>query len=140
MARAKVHVAKKRFRLDDETYRAMLKRVTGKSSSADLDAAELGRVLDEFKRLGFTEGNSFTKSIDDFDDPEPHARLIRALWADCVAAGVIHDASERALRKFIRRVARVDTIQWLDSRQANKVIEALKSMRARGGQKSARVK
>jgi phage gp16-like protein len=135
LALAKVHVAKKRLGLDDGVYRAILKRVTGKESAAKLDAAELGRVLDEFKAMGFREGNSFTATLDDFTDQEPQARLIRALWADCVAHGVIRDASERALRRFVRRTARVDSIQWLGPREANAVIEGLKAMKARDAHK-----
>ncbi len=51
---ARIHVAKKALRLSDELYRAIIARVTGgKRSSAALDAAERGRLLDELRRLGF---------------------------------------------------------------------------------------
>ncbi len=50
---AKIHIAKKDLRMDDVAYRAMLKRVTGKSSSAGMSPRQRGAVLAEFKRLGW---------------------------------------------------------------------------------------
>jgi len=80
---AKIHLAKKRLALDQETYRATIARVCGgKTSAGDLDEDERGKLLDEFKRSGFIEGGSYTTSIADFDDREPQARLICCLWAD----------------------------------------------------------
>jgi hypothetical protein len=88
-------------------------------------------LLDEFTRLGFREGNSFTTKLSDFSYGEPQARLIRAYWSDCKAAGAIRDSSEKSLRRFIQRTAKVDDIRWLTALDANKVIEALKAMKTR---------
>jgi|GEM_PF-465937 len=138
-ARAKLHVAKKRLGLDDEVYRAVLQKVTGKSSSADLDGAELGRVLDEFQRLGFREGASFSAKLEDFGDRWPQARFVRALWTECAALGLFRDTSERALRRFIKRQAKVESINWLTPRGAAAVITALKVMKSRHKQKRSQV-
>lgn len=51
---AKVHIAKKELGLDDGTYRDVLRRVTGKTSAADLSKEKLEAVLAEFVRLGWT--------------------------------------------------------------------------------------
>ena len=113
---AKIHLAKKRLGPTDELYHAIIARVSkGKASSGDLSQEERGRLLDEFKQLGFLEGGSFTKSLDDFTDREPQARLIRALWADCAVFGIISDSSEPALRKFIKRTTSRDALEWLDA-------------------------
>jgi hypothetical protein len=88
-------------------------------------------LLDEFTRLGFREGNSFTTKLSDFSYGEPQARLIRAYWSDCKAAGAMSDSSEKSLRRFIQRTAKVDDIRWLTALDANKVIEALKAMKTR---------
>ena len=135
-ARAKLHVAKKRLGLDDEVYREVLRRVTGKSSSADLDSTELGPVLDEFQRMGFREGASFTSKLEDFGDWWPQARFIRALWAEVSGLGLLRDSSERALQQFVKRVGKVDRLNWLTPRGAHAVITALKTMKARHRQKS----
>ena len=54
---AKIHVAKLQMKLDDDTYPALLERITGKTSAADLTARERSAVLDEFYRLGWTAKN-----------------------------------------------------------------------------------
>ncbi len=135
---AKIHLAKKRLGLDDETYRAIIARVCGgKTSAGDLDQTERGKLLNEFQRFGFLEGASYTTKLDDFDDHEPQARLIRALWTDLTAIGALRDSSERALRSFIKRTVRSDSISWLTAHQANVCIEALKAMKARAGHRPA---
>ncbi len=129
---AKIHVGKKRLGLADDVYRSIIATVCkGKTSAADCNERELGRILDAFKTLGFSEGNSFTTSLDDFDDREPQARLVRALWADCLALGIIKNRSEKALQAFVKRVSGTDNLRWLTPQGANKVIEGLKAMKAR---------
>ena len=54
----KIHVARRMLALDDDTYRALLVRVTKKSSCADMNENHLRAVLDEFKALGFTAKKS----------------------------------------------------------------------------------
>lgn len=51
---AKVHIAKKDLGLDEDTYRAVLTRVTGHDSSANCSVPELVRAVAEFRRLGWT--------------------------------------------------------------------------------------
>jgi len=49
-----IKVAVKQLGLDEETYRALLVRVTGKSSCAQMSGFERARVLDALKAQGFT--------------------------------------------------------------------------------------
>lgn len=131
---AKIHLAAKRLGLDDASYRAIVARVaSGKTSSADLDQDERGALLDEFKRLGFAEGNTHRHSLDEFADGEPQHRLIRALWADCIERGLLRDGSERALNRFVRRTGGVDALRFCGPREANAVIEGLKAITNRAG-------
>lgn len=53
----RIHQAKKQLQLDDDTYRALLQRVTGKASSADMTTEERNQVLREFARLGFKDAD-----------------------------------------------------------------------------------
>ena len=128
---AKIHIGAKRLGMDEDTRRAFLLRMTGKSSSADLNQTQRSAVLDEMKRLGFREGNTHTTPIEDFKDKEPQHRLIRALWAELQALGVLRDSSEKALRRFIKHCSGCDSIKWLGTREANLVIEGLKSWKRR---------
>lgn len=50
---AKIHIAKKDLCLDDGMYRDILKRVTGKDSSAKMLIGELEKVIYEFGNLGW---------------------------------------------------------------------------------------
>lgn len=132
----KIHVAKKQLGLDDATYRALLSRLTGKDSSKDLTSRQMSLVLAEMERLGFkpipTKGKKpvkITRTREQADD-EQH-RKIWALWLDLAAEGIISEASEAGLAGFVKRQTGVEALQWLSSRQASAVIEALKGWRAR---------
>lgn len=50
---AKVHLAKKALGLDDETYRALLSRVTSKDSAADCTVPQLTAVVMEMRKKGW---------------------------------------------------------------------------------------
>ena len=49
---AAIHVCSSQLGLDREAYEAVLQRVTGKTSSADMDDDERHAVLQELRRLG----------------------------------------------------------------------------------------
>lgn len=49
----RIHAGKKALGMDDDTYRCLLERVTGKRSSADMTGTERNAVIAELVRLGF---------------------------------------------------------------------------------------
>lgn len=53
MSLAVIHMGRRALALDDETYRAMLYRLTGKYSSKDLSVLEKRLVVDEMRAWGF---------------------------------------------------------------------------------------
>lgn len=128
---AKIHIAKAQLGLDDEDYRALLARVTGKRSSRDLNAREVDMVLGEFKRLGWRPktNSGFRKS------DKAYVRLVYALWKEAGRVGAVRDSSKSALMSFVGRqigggedrakVAR--SPDFLTAAEANKVSEALKA-------------
>jgi phage gp16-like protein len=124
---AKLHCAKRDLRLDDDAYRAILRQVTGKESGADLDAIELGAVLDKMARLGFVSPRTLAM---DGGPGGPQQRKAQALWHDLGEMGVLDDP-EGGLRRFARHLVGVEALEWADANQMNKVIEALKAWRAR---------
>lgn len=124
-----IHFGKKSLGLDEDTYRAMLERVTGKTSAADMDTRELALVLDEMRRLGVkrkpgTE-KDFTRSAD------PLLRKMFAMWKAMGADGIVIDPSRPALRAFVKRQTGIDNPEWLTGSDVSKVIEAFKQWRAR---------
>ncbi|MGH7812680.1 MAG: phage protein GemA/Gp16 family protein [Candidatus Binataceae bacterium] len=132
---AKIHVAKKQLGLDDETYRAIVARVSGQyrakpvASSAALDDRERDALLREFERLGWRATQPGGRRDDWIDSREPHVRLLIALWGDAYDAGIIRAKARRpALRKFVKRMTGRDALQWLSPEETNTCIEALKAM------------
>ena len=136
----KVQIARREMRLAEDDYRAVLLRVTGKTSSTACSDAELGRVLDEFKAKGWTpkvvacgKARSGTAPIPNRPADHPSAKKARALWLSLWNLGEIRDASEAALESFAHRQLKVERLQWADQALVYKLIEALKAMAERAG-------
>lgn len=119
---ARLHCAKRDLGLDDDTYRDILERVTGKRSASNLGSAAIGAVLDEFKRLGWQSVSAPRKSN------RPVIRKVFALWGALKELGVLRDHTREGLRGFIRRMTHgaCDDPDWMTDEQARIVIEALK--------------
>ena len=49
----KIHVAKAQLKMDEDSYRNLLQRVTGTNSCAGMNVEQLERVMDEMKDKGF---------------------------------------------------------------------------------------
>ena len=134
----KVQIARKELGLDEETYRAILERITGQTSSAACSDAQLGRVLDEFKAKGWTpkvvaggrQGRPARKTP---PAASPVAKKARALWISLHQLGAVRDPSEAALEAFAHRQLGVDRLHWADQSQGYRLIEALKAMAEREG-------
>lgn len=127
---AKIHIAKKDLGLDDDTYRAVLRRVTGRDSAKGLTAGRLIAVIEEFKRLGWqppTRGGSRP-----LGDGVQEAK-IRALWLALWNMGAVENPSEAALGVYVKRIAGVDAPRFLRANDARRVIETLKQWGARVG-------
>lgn len=133
----KIHVAKKQLGLDDDTYRDVLRRVTGKESSGSCSITELEDVKAEMVNLGFkpkkaTHPRAGKRPL---ADGEIAAKL-RALWISGYHLAVVTDPSEAALAAFVKRATGgkkggVDALQWMTADDARKAIEALKAWLAR---------
>lgn len=123
----KVHVAKKQLAVEEGAYRALLTRVTGKTSCSVMSEAELIRVIEEFKRLGFSDLPKPAKRAGGRAQAMAGtARKIRALWLSLYHLGEIQDSSEAALAAFVERTTGVEALQWIDGVQADAVIKALR--------------
>lgn len=138
-ATAMVHIAKKALKLDDETYRSILEKHFNVSSSADLNDAQLGQLVEHFKSLGFkpkrkAPARAGTRPMGD----APEHRKMRALWLSLYHLGVVSEPSEAALAHFAKRVSGgqaggTDALQWLSGDACYKIIEALKKWATREG-------
>ena len=129
---AKIHIAAKALGLDDATYRQILERLTGKSSSRDLKDHQLAAVLAEFQRLGWTppkgSGGAATSRK---ASGKAHVRKVFAIWSDMCKGGIPETPTRAALLAFVKRMTGLDDPEWMTVTQANTVTEALKAWRKR---------
>jgi len=136
---AKVHLAKKDLRLDDETYRDILERETGRRSSAECSVQELENLVAHFRRQGFVPktvaGGRKDSAVQRRPRPADHpvAKKARALWISLHQLGVVENASEQALEAFAKRQLGVERLQWMDQGFSSKLIDALKDWAKREG-------
>lgn len=124
-----IHIAKKQLGLDDDTYRHLLVTVTKKSSTKDMTVWELDKVIDNLKSKGFIVKNS--KKSGKITATEPVHKKIRSLWLELADAGAIKNSSEKAINSYVKRITGVEVMDWLNTDQAMRVIESLKSWLAR---------
>lgn len=138
---AKIHLGKKDIGLDDDTYRDVLERITGRRSAAECSQPELEAMVEYFKNSGFVPKVIGGKP-DQARKPRatgprradhPAAKKARALWLALADLGVVQDRRESALEAFARRQLGVDRLQWANQGQTYKLIEALKKMAERAG-------
>jgi phage gp16-like protein len=119
---AALHVAKKKLGLDEDTYRAKLSNLTGKTSAKDMSEAERQKVLTVFRNEGFAPA-----------EPKPsglsgkYAKKLQALWIAGHNLGVVADRRDAALLAFVKRQTAIDHTRFLRyPDDAAKAIEALK--------------
>lgn len=127
---AKIHLARKQLALTEDSYRDILRRITGLDSAAAMRADQLDAVLKEFGRLGWKAKKGPARS------GKAQVRMIHAVWKDIVAL-LGHGGTEQ-LRAFVRRQTRteahpdgIDSPEFLDARMGERVLEGLKAWRAR---------
>lgn len=128
----KIKLAQKSLQMDDDDYRQMLLRVTTtQTSTTKCSVAQLTRVVEEMKRLGFvaTPRKPTARRAAD----HPTALKARALWISLHHLGAVQNPTEPALEAFARRQLKCDALQWADGGQMFKLIEALKAMAEREG-------
>jgi len=123
-----IHVAKKQLGLDEDTYRALLARITGKTSSAAMTEAERQAVVAELRRQGFKPASKgVRKRLEG-----RFAKKLQALWIAGWNLGVVRNREDAALIAFVQRQTNVDHVRFLvEAAEARKAIEALKGWMAR---------
>ncbi len=112
-----IHVAQRDLALTEDTYRALLERVTGQRSAADLDAKQRRVVIDEFYRLGW-KPKTHRKPRQVAASKQKMMSKVEALLADAGRSWAYADG-------VAKRVCKVDSVQFCDEEQLRKVVAAL---------------
>lgn len=125
---AKIHIAKKDLRLDDDTYRAILARhgATGETpSSRDLTIAQMDAVLREFTGFGWQPKQPKAGR-------KPNPAKSRAAQMGKIEALLADKASRQGTpvswnyaHAIARRVCKVELLDFCDAEMLGKVIAAL---------------
>ena len=119
---AKIHIAKAQLNLDDDQYRDIVRRVTGKDSAAQCRYSQLVDLINEFKSLGWkTEKKKAFRRA-----PSDGIKKIYALWGKLQALGAVQSTDKTALDAFVKKYPGIDSVQWLQPAQQQKIIEILK--------------
>lgn len=131
---AAIHVAKKQLGLDDDTYRAKLELITGKSSTKAMTEGERQKVLTVLRNEGFAPINAAPRTDARQKLAGRFAKKLQALWIAGWNLGIVRDREDTALIAFVKRQAGVDHVRFLhDPADANRAIEALKGWLQRDG-------
>ncbi|WP_429813610.1 gp16 family protein [Ensifer sp. B1-9] len=128
-----LHVAKKQLGLDEDTYRAKLKIITGKTSAKDMTEDERQAVITDFRKQGFRPAS----------DRRPNGRAkltgryaakLQALWIAGHNLGIVENRDDAALLAFVKRQTGLEHVRFLKfADDARKAVEALKAWIARVG-------
>lgn len=120
-----IHIAKSQLGLDDDLYRDVLERTTGKTSTKQMTTQQLEAVLDRLKQLGFKVESKNKTGVNNLASDE-QSKFIRHLWLLLYNAGEVRNSSELALAAFVQKQTGVSALQFLSTHSAIKVTENLK--------------
>lgn len=129
----KVHIAKKDLGLDDDTYRRLLKNVTGRESASKCTVRQLIDVVKYMGERGWSENGKRPEKA----ELSPSVKKIYALWGVLQKLGKVKNRNPEILDRFVARLTKKSSVKALPAREAYKVIEALKKIieRAENGAK-----
>lgn len=118
--KAKIHIGKTQLALDEATYRALLSRITGKSSCALMNIKELEAVAAEMKRLGFKQTAPKGKGM------RPHLEQGReALLNKLEALLTVEHKSWRYADGMAKQMFGKEFVRFLNAGQLYKLVQAL---------------
>ena len=125
-----LHVAKAKLALDDETYRQVLVRVAGVTSSKDLDTAGFLAIMGFFDYAGFRPTGKGAPRYGNRPGMASFAQLelIRELWRELHREA---EVNEEALAGWLLKYHKVHSMRFLTLDAARKVITALKAWKSR---------
>ncbi|MEE1950994.1 regulatory protein GemA [Pseudomonas alcaligenes] len=122
----KIQIARRELGLDDDVYRSILARTAGVRSSKELTPRQIGRVLEEFERLGWVPKPSSKTPAKRAGRaaPKPSAdreALVGKIEAQLAAAGRPWEYADG----MARRMFKVERVEWCDVDQLRGLVAAL---------------
>lgn len=116
---AKIHIARQQLGMDETTYRAMLQRVAGVTSSAQLDGHGRKAVLSALRQLGWQPDTSPRHGR------KPHVANDRQALLSRIEAHLAYAGRPWAyLQPMVKRFG-VERVEFLTAEQLYKVLQML---------------
>ncbi|WP_244137136.1 gp16 family protein [Burkholderia pyrrocinia] len=115
---AKIHIAKQQLAMTEDEYRTALRTVAGVGSSKDLTPEGAHKLLKHFERCGFKPKRDAGRRPSVARSRAAQIRKIEALLAN---AGRSWDY----LGGMVKRICKVDAIEFCDDAMLSKLIAAL---------------
>lgn len=140
-----IHATARRIGLDEETRRALYRRVTGLESLTAMTDAQVRAAAEEIRRLAPIKPAPRETARMRQTSPKAHVRMVYVLWWRLAEAGIVAQkaktSAERrgALNAFVNARFKTELgglttdVDFLSARLAVKVVEGLKAMAARAG-------
>lgn len=122
---AQIHIARAQLGIDEDTYRAILWTVARVKSAKELDWTGRKALLEHFRSKGWKPAPPKTaKAAKPVSGGQEG--MVRALWSELHAADKVRDPSDAALGSWLARNKWPQRVEWLNSWQLERAIEALK--------------
>lgn len=113
---------------EEDDRRDLYQRVTGKRRLREMTPGDKDAVLGALRDLGFRNAPGRSQLSG------PYAKKLQALWISAWNLGLTRKRDDAALIAFVKRQTGITHTRWLrDPKEAEKVVEALKSWTARAG-------
>lgn len=119
-----INIAKNKLQIDEEDYRAIIKRIAQQESLKNCSIQELDLILDEMKKKGFkvTPKKKNSKS----HISKVHNKAL-SLWIELADKGIVQDRSDTAFNKYCLKFSKVSYWRFMTQDEASTVIESLKA-------------
>lgn len=121
---ARIHMLAAQLKLEDDTYRALLERVTGQRSAAQLDLAQRRAVIAELSRLS-GDGDAGARASALPDAPKRVRAELRAMIGKVGALLAERDLSWAYAHGLAQRMFQAQRVEWLRADQLHRVVAAL---------------
>lgn len=149
-----IKIGQNQLNMDDDSYRAMLKRLTNKTSATKLTVVELHKVIHELQQKGakitfFPKRGSKPQDYSPATGERPVkseiTHKIRAVWIEMGNSGMLRDSSEQALNAYARKIFKnrptlLLNVGALNSQEATQLLEMLKQWQKRVAKQRGEIK
>jgi len=140
----RIHTIISVLKIDDDTYRAALGNRFNVTTCKDLSLNQAQLFLRELEGVAIKHHNQSPEQEKSEKPPERFSNLdnrpgmasaaqlrkIESMWQE-ISFIPDQDARNRALRRFVQRIAKIADLRFLDLKGASKVINALNVMEKR---------